>query len=103
MARRSPWPDGFRWWGPSWPGCSGAAQAPWLFAGTGLKDGSAFAKGGIEIDATAPASPKGVRVLAEIPDLPALGREHEQSRAMRVLLIDGIPLDELDELDIEAA
>jgi hypothetical protein len=48
---------------------SDALGAPWLFAGTGLKDGSTFGLGGIEIDKTAAASPSGVRVLAEIPDL----------------------------------
>jgi hypothetical protein len=54
----------------------GAALAPWLFDGTGLEDGSRFtgfgyAAGpfGIEIDATAAASPPGTEVLAEIPDL----------------------------------
>ena len=45
-------------------------RAPWLFAGTGLRrrlDASAI--GGIEIDKTAPASPPGTKVLAEIPNL----------------------------------
>jgi hypothetical protein len=45
------------------------ATAPWLFAQTGLEDGSPFGSGGIEIDETAPSSPPGVQVLAEIPDL----------------------------------
>jgi hypothetical protein len=45
------------------------ATAPWLFAGTGLTEGSRFGSGGIEIDATAPSSPRGFRVLAEIPRL----------------------------------
>ena len=43
--------------------------APWLFAGTQLGDGSSFGNGGIEIDKTAAGSPKGVHVIAEIPDL----------------------------------
>jgi N,N-dimethylformamidase beta subunit-like, C-terminal len=43
--------------------------APWLFAGTGLADGSTFGNGGIEIDETTAGSPKGVHVIAEIPDL----------------------------------
>ena len=51
---------------------TGAAQAPWLFAGTGLQNGSSFGRYGIEIDATGPASPPGTIVLARIPDL--LGR-----------------------------
>jgi hypothetical protein len=43
--------------------------APWLFAGTGLRNGSIFGSGGIEIDKTSVASPRGVKVLAEIPNL----------------------------------
>ena len=43
--------------------------SPWLFEGTGLRRGSRFGSGGIEIDATAPSSPVGTRVLAEIPNL----------------------------------
>ncbi len=43
--------------------------ASWVFAGTGLKDGSAFSTGGIEIDKTGSASPRGVQVVAEIRDL----------------------------------
>ena len=46
-----------------------AASASWLFAGTGLATGSHFGRGGIEIDATTPDSPRGVEVLAEIPHL----------------------------------
>ena len=42
---------------------------PWLFAGTGLRDGDAIGSGGVEIDATTDASPKSVRVLAQIPNL----------------------------------
>jgi hypothetical protein len=45
------------------------ASAPWLFAGTGLADGSRLGSGGIEIDATTRSSPPGIRVLAEIPHL----------------------------------
>lgn len=41
----------------------------WLFAGSGLEDGSTFDSGGIEIDKTAASSPEGVHVLAEIPNL----------------------------------
>ena len=57
-----------------------AAAAPWLFAGTGLVDGSRFTgygspegRFGIEIDATAPSSPQGTRVLAEIPNIYGAG------------------------------
>ena len=43
--------------------------ARWLFAGTGLHDGSRFGSAGIEIDHTAESSPAGTIVLAEIPDV----------------------------------
>ena len=50
-----------------------ATTAPWLWAGTGLADGSTFGQAvggyGIEIDATTPDSPAGTIVLAQIPDL----------------------------------
>ena len=46
-----------------------AGAASWILAGTGLKEGSSLARGGVEIDSLAAASPRGVRVLAEIPDL----------------------------------
>jgi hypothetical protein len=46
-----------------------AEAAPWLFAGTGLRNGSKLSSGGIEIDKTAAASPRGTHVLAEIPNL----------------------------------
>jgi hypothetical protein len=42
---------------------------PWLFAGTGLRDGTALGSAGIEIDKTTSDSPRGVKVLAEIPNL----------------------------------
>ena len=45
------------------------ASAPWLFKGTEIGNGDQMCGGGIEIDRTAPSSPKSVRVLAEIPDL----------------------------------
>lgn len=48
---------------------TGATRAPWLFAGTGLVDGSTFGRYGIEIDARAPSSPPGTVVLARIPNL----------------------------------
>ena len=44
-------------------------MAPWLFAGTGLHDGSRFGVYGIEIDAPTPQSPPDTRVLARIPDI----------------------------------
>jgi hypothetical protein len=47
----------------------GATTAAWAFAGTGLRNGSAFGRYGLEIDARAPSSPASVRVLARSPNL----------------------------------
>jgi N,N-dimethylformamidase beta subunit-like, C-terminal len=58
---------------------TGATQAPWLFAGTGLQSGSAFGRYGIEIDARAASSPPGTIVLARIPDLLGPGRSAEMT------------------------
>jgi N,N-dimethylformamidase beta subunit-like, C-terminal len=41
----------------------------WLFAGTGLRPGSRFGSGGVEIDHTTSDSPPGTSVVAEIPRL----------------------------------
>jgi len=50
-----------------------AVTAPWLWAGTGLTDGSTLGAElggyGIEIDMVAPESPPGTLVLADTPDL----------------------------------
>ncbi len=50
-----------------------SAAAPWFWTGTGLSDGSTFGQYvggyGIEIDATAPSTPPGTLVLAQIADL----------------------------------
>jgi hypothetical protein len=49
------------------------ASAPWLFAGTGLKNGMTLGESvggyGIEIDGITPDSPPGTKVLALIPSL----------------------------------
>jgi hypothetical protein len=45
------------------------AATPWLFAGTEIAKGNSVGNGGIEIDQTAPSSPKGVHLIAEIPNL----------------------------------
>ena len=50
----------------------GASAEPWVFAGTGLTDGSTFGRFGREIDATTKQSPAGTVVLARIPR--AIGR-----------------------------
>ncbi len=47
----------------------GDAAEPWAFAGTGLRNGSAFGRYGIEIDARSESSPPGTTVLARIPNL----------------------------------
>jgi hypothetical protein len=46
-----------------------ATTTAWAFSGTGLRNGSTFGRYGIEIDARAPSSPPGTRVLARIPNL----------------------------------
>ena len=46
-----------------------AAARSWVFAGVALRKGNEFSDAGIEIDATAPSSPRGTRVLAEITNL----------------------------------
>jgi hypothetical protein len=46
-----------------------APAISWVFAGTGLKRGSPFGRGGVEIDQVAATSPRGTQVLAEIPNL----------------------------------
>lgn len=48
---------------------SGAAATPWLFANLNLEPGQGISSGGIEIDATSSASPKGIHILTEIPNL----------------------------------
>ena len=44
------------------------AAVPWLFSGL-LKRGDRFSSGGIELDMTAPSSPRGTKLVAEIPNL----------------------------------
>jgi hypothetical protein len=66
-----------------------APASSWIFARTGLRAGSAFGRGGVEIDQTSPASPRGTQVLAEIPDLfgPGLGAQmtyYETAEGARV-------------------
>jgi hypothetical protein len=58
---------------------TGATQAPWLFAGTGLQNGSTFGRYGIEVDAASASSPPGTIVLARIPDLLGPGRSAEMT------------------------
>ena len=58
---------------------TGAAVAPWAFAETGLSDGDVFGRYGIEIDARAAASPRGIQLLARIPELLGPGRSAEMT------------------------
>jgi hypothetical protein len=58
---------------------TGVGRAPWLFSGTGLRDGSRFGSYGIEIDAKGPHSPPGTRVLARIPNVFGPGRSAEMT------------------------
>jgi hypothetical protein len=46
-----------------------AAASSWIFDGIKLRERNAFSDAGIEIDAVAASSPRGTRILAEIPDL----------------------------------
>jgi hypothetical protein len=43
--------------------------ASWLFDGVPLRNGREFSQGNVEIDAMALSSPRGVQLVAEIPDL----------------------------------
>jgi hypothetical protein len=45
------------------------AASGWIFHGVRLRANNAFSDAGIEIDAVAPSSPPGTRILAEIPNL----------------------------------
>ena len=51
--------------------------APWLFSGLTLRRGASFSSGGIEVDMLAPSSPRGTRLIAEIPHLfgPGVGAQ----------------------------
>jgi hypothetical protein len=57
----------------------GADAARWVFEGTGLENGSAFGRYGIELDARTAASPPGTTLLAEIKDLMGAGRSAEMT------------------------
>src|SRR5215211_2907244 len=57
----------------------GSRRAPWLFRGTGLRDGDRFGVYGIEVDQRHPLSPAGTRVLARIPNIFGRGRSAEMT------------------------
>lgn len=49
---------------------TGARRAPWFFRGTGLRNGGHFGFSyGVEIDTLALSSPRGIAVLAELPNI----------------------------------
>ena len=59
---------------------TGADAAPWVFAGTGARNGDTFGGAyGIEIDARSAASPRGTTLLATIPNLMRGGRSAEMT------------------------
>jgi hypothetical protein len=58
---------------------TGARRAPWLFGGTGLRDGDRFGRNGIEIDARTRLSPHGTLVLARVPGVFGPGRSAEMT------------------------
>jgi N,N-dimethylformamidase beta subunit-like protein len=73
--------------GPWLVRASGVAR--WLFRRVALQNGRAFSSGGIEIDSVAAASPRGVEIVAEIPELFGPGRSaqmtyYETARGARV-------------------
>lgn len=55
------------------------AAAPWLFAGTGVADGSPFGAFGIESDHRTADSPPQTQVLAQIPDVFGSGQPAEMT------------------------
>jgi N,N-dimethylformamidase beta subunit-like protein len=57
----------------------GAHRAPWLLAGTGLRNGDRFGRYGIEIDARTSRSPRGVRLLARIHEAFGPGKSAEMT------------------------
>jgi N,N-dimethylformamidase beta subunit-like, C-terminal len=57
----------------------GDRRSPWLFRGTGLKNGVDFGHYGIEVDQRTAASPAGTIVLARIPDIFGPGRSAEMT------------------------
>ena len=58
---------------------TGAQLVPWLFRGTGLRNGDSFGNYGIEIDQKTGASPSGTVVLARIRDAFGPGKSAEMT------------------------
>jgi hypothetical protein len=58
---------------------TGAKRLPWLFAGTGLRNGDEFGKYGIEVNQRVPSSPAGTVVAARIPGIFGPGKSAEMT------------------------
>jgi hypothetical protein len=58
---------------------TGLKRAPWLFAGTGLRNGDSFGRFGIEADATNELSPPHTMVVARIRDIFGPGTSAEMT------------------------
>jgi N,N-dimethylformamidase beta subunit-like, C-terminal len=56
-----------------------SSATEWLFAGTGIRAGSRFSNGGIEIDAVDASSPRGAAIVAEIQNLLGPGMTGQMS------------------------
>jgi hypothetical protein len=71
------------WYRFRWPDAPyrvvGASRAPWLFAGTGLRDGMTFGSYGKEIDQRSASSPRGTMVLAEARGVFGPGRSAQMT------------------------
>ncbi len=61
------------------PPVTGEKRAPWLFVGTGLRDGESFGHFVIEVDATSKRTPRGTFVLARITDIFGKGNSAEMT------------------------
>jgi len=75
----------------------GAVRAPWLFVGTGLRNGDSFGHFGIEVDGRTAASPARTELLARMPDafgtgLPAEMTYYETRAGAHVFAAGGFTL-----------
>jgi hypothetical protein len=69
-----------------------AGAAPWLFRGTGLRNGSRFGHFGIEVDRKAPSSPRHTVVLARLSGRPAEMTYYETARGAKVFAFGAFAL-----------
>jgi hypothetical protein len=69
-----------------------AEAAPWLFEGTGLRNGSRFGHFGIEVDTKAPSSPRRTVVLAHLPPRRAEMTYYETARGAKVFAFGAFTL-----------